>query len=294
MKKLLSLILALALTFSVCVTAFAKTAGDVNGDGRVNSTDALMVLQYSVGTLKKIDKDAADLNSDGKINSTDALMILKISVGLLDTSKYKATVTLTAKAGNKAYDSGDVISVKAGDTVYVTLSLKTNYYTGPTSAQLYYNSKIFASAPAAKFNTSSELYAASGKQFCTFVDWDKIAQQNKEECWPDYSEAKLTEFKKNHKFLRVTFTPNITMTSEAPYAINEELVTIEFKVSSSAKKGTTGQIIIPIESRRTSDYLDGHLMCSVHPNKDITSKPSPYVDGLVYDCTNAVLNFKVA
>ncbi len=294
MKKLLALLMALIFTVSLGVAAFAKTSGDVNNDGKVNSSDALIVLQYSVGTNKTIDKATADVNGDGKINSTDALMILKISVGLVDNSKYKATFALKAKVGSKAYDSDDTVSVKAGDTVYVTLSLSTNYYTGPTSAQLYYNNKVFSSAPSASFNTDSELYNAAGRQFCTFVDWDNMAKPNKEECWPDYSEAKLAEFKKNHNFLRVTMTPNVNNTSTAPFSINEDLVTIEFKVSTSAKKGATGQIIIPVESRRTRDYLDGHLMCSVHPNESIISTPSPYVDGLSYDCTRAVLNFKVS
>ena len=89
-------------------------------------------------------------------------------------------------------------------------------------------------------------------------------------------------------------TPNSSIASEAEKNINEELITIHFKVSSSAKKGTTGQIIIPIESKRTRDFLNGHLMCSVHESEDITSKSSPYVEGLAYDCSKAVLNFKVS
>lgn len=293
MKRIISLIMAVCLAFGVCLTAQAKTLGDTNGDGKVNSTDALAVLQYSVNIIKNIDTTTADVNGDGKINSTDALAILQISVGMYDTSKYKVIVKLTAKVGNKYYDSDDVITVKAGDTVYVTLSLTNNFYTGPTSAQLYYNSNIFSNAPSAEFNKSGRLYEACGRQTCTFVDWDKVATQNKELCWPDYSEAKLTEFKKNHKFLRVTMTPNAMITNEVPKSIDEDLVTIEFKVSSSAKKGTTGQIIIPIESRRTREHLNGHLMCSVYESADITSKSSPYVDGLSYNCNDAVLNFKV-
>ena len=120
-----------------------------------------------------------------------------------------------------------------------------------------------------------------------------MADENKQKCWPDYSEAKLKEFKDNHKFLRVTMTPNAMVTSEVPKSINEDLVTIEFKVSSSAKKNTTGQIIIPVESRRTRDYKNGHLMCSVYESADISSTASPYVDGLSYDCSKALLNFKV-
>ncbi len=292
MKKLLSLILAAVFLFSMSSVASAKALGDVNGDLSVNSMDALLVLQYSVGTLKTIDKNAADVNGDNSINSLDALIILQIAVGTYE--KYKATFKLTAKVGSTTYDSDDVISVKAGNTVYVTLSLSNNYYTGPTSAQIYYNKNIFSSAPSAEFNKNGRFYSIVGASLCTFVDWDKMATLNKENCWPDYNDSKLAEFKSNHKFLRITMTPDPRRTSTVEKSINENLVTVEFKVSSTAKKGTTGQIIIPIESRRTRDYLDGHLMCSVFENEDISSGSSPYVNGLVYDCSRAVLNFKVA
>lgn len=55
----------------------AVKLGDVNMDGKVNSTDALMVLQYYAGVLSDLpNKVAADFNGDGKINSSDALAIL--------------------------------------------------------------------------------------------------------------------------------------------------------------------------------------------------------------------------
>lgn len=62
-------------------TVYCK--GDINRDGKTNSTDALMVLQHSV---KKIELTSwqiilADVYADSKINSSDALEILKISVG---------------------------------------------------------------------------------------------------------------------------------------------------------------------------------------------------------------------
>lgn len=61
-----------------------RKQGDVNGDGKVNSTDALLLLQHSVGErfLSEQEKEYADLNGDKKFNSTDALMILRIAVGM--------------------------------------------------------------------------------------------------------------------------------------------------------------------------------------------------------------------
>ncbi len=293
MKRVLSSVLVLIIAFSLCVTPQANARGDVNGDGKTNSSDALEVLMYSVGKISRIDP-SADLSGDGKINASDALMILQISVGFIEDSKYKATFILTAKANDKNYNSSDVIPVKAGDTVSVTLSLSNNFYTGATSAQIYYNKNIFSGAPSAQFNTEGRLYQSAGRTYCSFKDWSSLSPGVQSDCWPNYNEAKLTQFKKEHKFLRITMAPNASFASEVEKNINENLVTIHFVVNKSVSKGTTGQIIIPIESRRTRDYLDGHLMCAVHESEDITSNSSVYVDGLAYDCSKAVLNFKVS
>ena len=57
------------------------TKGDVNGDGKINSFDALLVLRNSVqmSELNTEEKLAADINGDSKINSLDALIILQIT-----------------------------------------------------------------------------------------------------------------------------------------------------------------------------------------------------------------------
>ncbi len=69
--------------FTITLTDKAALRGDVNEDTAVNSADALLVLQHSVGqiTLTGSRLQAADLNADGIINSADALKILKIAVG---------------------------------------------------------------------------------------------------------------------------------------------------------------------------------------------------------------------
>lgn len=58
--------------------------GDVNGDGSVDASDALLVLKHAV-KLERIDEEKsvlADVNKDGNIDASDALRILKIAAKL--------------------------------------------------------------------------------------------------------------------------------------------------------------------------------------------------------------------
>lgn len=55
--------------------------GDVDGDGKVTSTDARLILRASVG-LEKIDLERADIDGDGKITASDAREAMRKSVGL--------------------------------------------------------------------------------------------------------------------------------------------------------------------------------------------------------------------
>jgi hypothetical protein len=61
------------------------STADVNGDGKFNSSDALVLLSYEVGGIQ-IPLDfpikCGDVNKDGKINSTDALIILSHDAGI--------------------------------------------------------------------------------------------------------------------------------------------------------------------------------------------------------------------
>ncbi len=65
-------------------TVAEKVVPDVNKDGKINSSDALLILQTAVGTPVYISPEGlfnADANGDSKINSSDALIVLQISVG---------------------------------------------------------------------------------------------------------------------------------------------------------------------------------------------------------------------
>lgn len=65
---------------------FTRYLGDSNGDNRINSYDALNVLQYSTDSVlfNQFEFESADVNKDGDIDSLDALMILQYSVGIIE------------------------------------------------------------------------------------------------------------------------------------------------------------------------------------------------------------------
>lgn len=89
MKKLFSILSAAVIVLSVAaVMAFAvgdgKNRGDVNGDGKVDSADVMLVMKCDAGLLSLSNDEIkrADLNGDGKIDSCDAVYILRIAAGL--------------------------------------------------------------------------------------------------------------------------------------------------------------------------------------------------------------------
>jgi hypothetical protein len=62
-----------------------SAVGDLNCDGRVDSRDALIVLQFEAFGIPPMPSCAgsADVNGDGAINSIDALFILQYTAGLI-------------------------------------------------------------------------------------------------------------------------------------------------------------------------------------------------------------------
>ena len=59
--------------------------GDTNGDEKVNTADAVVVLKHSAEMLTLTDERfiQADVNFDGKVNTGDAVVILKYCVGMI-------------------------------------------------------------------------------------------------------------------------------------------------------------------------------------------------------------------
>lgn len=106
MKKIVSILLAFCLAFSVTTAVSANGTddyyvGDVNRDGKILATDAFYVLQYSVNIIESLPvvddgtcvsydvptsdyKRVGDACRDDSIDVTDALYILQFSIGLIE------------------------------------------------------------------------------------------------------------------------------------------------------------------------------------------------------------------
>lgn len=207
-------------------------------------------------------------------------------------TSYDATWTFNANVNGKSYASGSTVGVNQGDKVKVTLHLKNNYYTGPTCFQVFYTNTLFDKASSGEFNTKGRLYSVTGKSHATFVDWENISAGNRNLGWPNYSANKLAEYKKNHQFLRVTMTPNVMMTTTTVGNLNEDLITITFDVSKSAKPGAEGEISIPIETMRNKNYKTGYFYSAICTTSDLTGTILQYSDDQHFTC-NTTLKFKV-
>lgn len=58
--------------------------GDLNKDGRTNSLDALLVLQFAAGTLEALPNGPnADVNGDGSVDPIDSALMLQLDAGFI-------------------------------------------------------------------------------------------------------------------------------------------------------------------------------------------------------------------
>lgn len=100
LNRLISMLLIAVLTLTsvpnFILPAFAAAGtlvyGDVDGNGKVNSSDYSYVKRYLLGTISAFPTDNglrnADVNGDGKINSTDVSLVKRFLLGII--SKFPA------------------------------------------------------------------------------------------------------------------------------------------------------------------------------------------------------------
>lgn len=90
MRKFGCVLLAMLTMLIACLcpssmVAYGASYGDVNNDGRIDASDALLVLQYSVKLveLKERQLEFANVDRMDAVDASDALSILQYSVGLI-------------------------------------------------------------------------------------------------------------------------------------------------------------------------------------------------------------------
>lgn len=118
----LSVILALVIAVGCMLSSSAVSGkyGDLNNDGKVNSSDALDVLKHSVGS-KLLTGDnlvLGDVNADSLINSADALLVLQFAVGKISSFPAEGPSAPTTKADILAYYAQAVSKARADIPAY--------------------------------------------------------------------------------------------------------------------------------------------------------------------------------
>lgn len=107
------------------------TPGDLNEDGKINSTDVIMMRrQIAGGYEQKVNEAACDVNGDGRINSSDVILVRRYIAGgygvtLGTTTPVKHTHTM------KEVEPKDATCTEQGNKAYYYCTSCGKYYSDP-------------------------------------------------------------------------------------------------------------------------------------------------------------------
>lgn len=83
-KKIFTILFAILLFTVLSITVFAYNKGDVDGNGKIDASDARLALRYSAQLEVLTDEQiaAADVDGSGKVTASDARKILRVAANL--------------------------------------------------------------------------------------------------------------------------------------------------------------------------------------------------------------------
>ena len=95
-----------------------RAVGDADNNGKINSSDARLVLRAAsqLETLSEDDAKFCDINSDGKINSIDAREILRASAGIIKLP------TTEEVLGYKPYEKSEAVKKQIDDLKVILMA----------------------------------------------------------------------------------------------------------------------------------------------------------------------------
>ena len=110
-------------------------AADVNGDGKVNIIDLMQIAQYIVGVEGA---SGADVNGDGKANILDLMLVAQYIVGADADSTTTTTTTTTTFATTESETLPTIETIPTTQISYEPEETTTTSITEETTAQVSY------------------------------------------------------------------------------------------------------------------------------------------------------------
>ncbi len=142
-KKILALLLAIAMLLVPAVTAQANSLGDIDGNNFVDAADARLALRIAVGLEDRMGPGtpqyaAADADGNGTVEAADARILLRVAVGLeslhtgADTGAPLSSKEIYKKAAAYTFEinvvTADYEAIGSGFAISKDGCIVTNYH----------------------------------------------------------------------------------------------------------------------------------------------------------------------
>jgi hypothetical protein len=187
-KRMLALLLTAALLATLVGGVLPASAlwvhveipmGDVNDDGKINTTDARVVLQYAADLADLTDAQVqlADVNVKDEVNTTDARLILQYAAELIDEfpcgKVYQSVYSEAETTPNE--NPEEFADYTSGNPIF------TSIFTADPSAHVWNDGRIYVYPsrdifPAAGCDRMNKYRVFSSDNMVDWVDEGQIVE----------------------------------------------------------------------------------------------------------------------